>query len=67
MKDITCQNCGTLFGKEVEGGVLNIKHRDLFRSIKGEVKGPCRRCGTQVLWSSNDNTGTRQTSIENRV
>ena len=54
MTPIKCQACGTLFGIEHEG-VLNIKHRDLFRQIiGGEVKGPCRRCGATVVWKSND-------------
>lgn len=64
-QDVTCQQCGTLFGKEVDG-VLNIKHRDLFRTIIGEVKGPCRRCGSEVRWSTDGtgNTRTRQAGIE---
>jgi hypothetical protein len=57
-QDVTCQNCGTLFGKEVNG-VLNIKHRDLFRTIIGEVKGPCRRCGFEVIWRSDGSGNTR--------
>lgn len=48
---IKCPTCQTLFGYENEG-VLNIKHRDLFRQITGTVEGPCRRCGTQVKWST---------------
>lgn len=61
MKDIVCQNCKTLFGKEVNG-VLTIKHRDLFRHIVGTVTGPCRRCGFEVKWSSDDdNAGARPT------
>lgn len=56
---IKCPNCATLFGIEVEGGVLNIKHRDLFRRIKGECEGPCRRCGSQVRWSSDGSNDSR--------
>lgn len=52
MKPIKCPTCETLFGIEVDG-VLNIKHRDLFRSIVGTVEGPCRRCGNKIKWSSN--------------
>lgn len=58
-KPIKCHNCETLFGIEVEGGVLNIKHRDLFRTIRGECEGPCRRCGSQVRWSSNGSDDSR--------
>lgn len=46
---VKCESCGTLFGYE-DKGVLNIKHRDLFRQITGNVKGPCRRCGAEVTW-----------------
>ncbi len=47
---VTCPACDCLFGYEVDG-ILNIKHRDLFRSIRGgTVEGPCRRCGQQVHW-----------------
>lgn len=52
---IKCPSCGTLFGYENDEGVLNIKHRDLFREIRGQVSGPCRRCGNQVTWSSSRN------------
>lgn len=66
---IKCPNCGTLFGIEVEGGVLNIKHRDLFRSIKGECEGPCRRCGSKVRWSNDGSNDSRfgQASEQDRV
>lgn len=47
---IRCPACECLFGYEHEG-VLNIKHRDLFREFRGGVvSGPCRRCGTIVRW-----------------
>lgn len=46
---IKCKSCGTLFGIEQDGS-LNIKHRDLYRTIKGSVEGPCRRCGANVKW-----------------
>lgn len=62
-KDIKCQQCGTLFGKEVyledpdgksdptEDSILTIKNRDLYRSYKGgKVWGPCRGCGMTVAW-----------------
>lgn len=49
--EIRCPGCGCLFGIE-SGGRLNIKHRELFRTVKGEVFGPCRRCGEQVRWPS---------------
>jgi hypothetical protein len=49
---IKCPACECLFGYEVNG-TLNIKHRDLFRSIEGGVvEGPCRRCGQQVRWQA---------------
>ena len=51
MNDIKCPTCGLLFGKEQDGDVLNIKHRDLYRTIRGgSVVGPCRRCGAEVRW-----------------
>lgn len=50
--EIRCPACGCLFGVEV-GNKLNIKHRDLFRAIRGgTVSGPCRRCGELVVWPS---------------
>ena len=50
MKDVKCQNCGALFGKE-SNEVLTIKNRDLYRYIdKGRVWGPCRGCGNVVEW-----------------
>jgi hypothetical protein len=49
---VKCSACEALFGYE-NNGVLNIKHRDLFRQIiGGTVKGPCRRCGAEVIWSA---------------
>jgi len=43
-------SCGTLFGYE-QDGVLNIKHRDLYRHVEGGVvTGPCRKCGKTVRW-----------------
>lgn len=48
---VKCPACGTLFGYE-SNGILNIKHRDLFRQIQGFAKGPCRRCGSEVTWGS---------------
>lgn len=50
MKEIKC-TCGTLFGKEVNG-TLQIKYRDLYRSVEGKVYGPCRGCGNVVQWPS---------------
>lgn len=48
--DIRC-SCGTLFGYEQDSGErIAIKHRDLFRVIRGEVEGPCRKCGSIVRW-----------------
>lgn len=57
-RDIKCQQCGTLFGKEVsiekeakEDSILTIKNRDLYRSYRGgKVWGPCRGCGMTVQW-----------------
>jgi len=52
-KDIKCPACGTLFGRENEEGTLDIKHRDLYRTIRGgSVSGPCRRCGAKVTWQA---------------
>lgn len=51
MTDIKCPNCGLLFGKSDGDDVLHIKHRDLYRTIRGgTVEGPCRRCGAEVRW-----------------
>ncbi|HSE45299.1 MAG TPA: hypothetical protein VLA89_08205 [Gemmatimonadales bacterium] len=45
--------CGTLFGMELPDGTLAIKHRDLYRNIRGGVvEGPCRRCGAIVRWQA---------------
>lgn len=70
IKPIKCPHCGTLFGNE-NNGVLNIKHRDLFREIKGYVAGPCRGCGARIEWghvpsdeADVDNSGTRPSDIE---
>jgi len=64
---VLCEGCGTLFGIEPQKGVLNIKHRDLFRTITGGVvTGPCRKCGNQVKWSSenvSDNERPRPISL----
>lgn len=49
MKEVKCNTCGTLFGKE-SNGVLAIKYRDLYRSIEGKAWGPCRGCGNVVEW-----------------
>jgi hypothetical protein len=43
--------CGTLFGYAT-GERLAIKHRDLYRIIRGSVEGPCRKCGAIVKWTS---------------
>lgn len=42
--------CGALFGIEQDDGSLAIKYRDLFRIVKGNVTGPCRKCGKTVEW-----------------
>lgn len=44
--------CGTLFGMQLPDGSLAIKHRDLYRLVRGSVEGPCRRCGATVRWES---------------
>lgn len=44
-------SCGTLFGYEQDSGErIAIKHRDLYRIIRGAVEGPCRKCGSTVKW-----------------
>lgn len=43
--------CGALFGIQQEDGSLAIKYRDLFRTVRGSVSGPCRKCGAEVYWS----------------
>lgn len=44
--------CGTLFGFENDGK-LQIKHRDLYRTIiGGTVEGYCRKCGAMVRWTA---------------
>jgi len=47
---IKCPHCGTLFGIENADGKLAIKFKDLYREIDGRVSGPCRKCGSQVVW-----------------
>ena len=44
--------CGTLFGMQLPDGSLAIKHRDLYRLVRGSVEGPCRRCGATVRWEA---------------
>lgn len=50
--EVRCPQCGTLFGRADHDGRIAIKHRDLYRIIRGSVEGPCRRCGTIVKWQS---------------
>lgn len=51
MRRIECE-CGALFGIEQADGSLQIKYRDLTRTISGgSVGGPCRKCGQPVTWS----------------
>ena len=51
---IRCE-CGTLFGyAETSGERIAIKHRDLYRIIRGSVEGPCRKCGAIVRWTAKD-------------
>lgn len=46
-------SCGTLFGyAEASGERIAIKHRDLYRIIRGSVEGPCRKCGNTVKWEA---------------
>jgi len=33
-------------------GTLAIKLKDLYRTIEGRVEGPCRKCGSRVVWPS---------------
>jgi len=68
MKEIRCNSCNALFGKE-DKGQLTIKNRDLYRYIEGgSVWGPCRGCGSEVEWmASDDSEGTGQTGFEDRT
>jgi hypothetical protein len=51
-------SCGTLFGyAESNGERIAIKHRDLFRIIRGSVEGPCRKCGSIVKWEATKDDG----------
>jgi hypothetical protein len=53
---VRCE-CGTLFGyAEANGERIAIKHRDLYRIIRGSVEGPCRKCGAQVKWTATKET-----------
>lgn len=54
---VRCGNCGTLFGYADEDGRIAIKHRDLYRLIRGAVEGPCRKCGHRVSWGSPNDEG----------
>jgi hypothetical protein len=49
---IRCPHCKTLFGIEGDDGVLRVKLKDLYREIEGRVSGPCRKCGSTVVWPS---------------
>lgn len=52
-RSVTCPSCDTLFGYETAPGVLSMKYRDVYRTVKGgTVEGPCRRCGATVTWSA---------------
>lgn len=45
--------CGTLFGyADSSQQRIAIKHRDLYRVIRGSVEGPCRKCGNTVKWTA---------------
>ena len=49
--DIRCPHCDTLWAKENEPGVLDMKVRDRYiRTRGGEVTSPCHRCGFWVTW-----------------
>lgn len=48
-KEVRC-SCGCLFGIEQADGILVIKARDLYRFVRGEVSGPCRKCGQLIRW-----------------
>lgn len=51
--------CGTLFGyADASGERIAIKHRDLYRIIRGSVEGPCRKCGTTVRWVAKEGPET---------
>jgi hypothetical protein len=52
--EIRCPHCNTLFGIEGDDGVLRIKMKDLYREIEGRVAGPCRKCGSTVVWPKDD-------------
>ena len=55
MTDIKCGVCGLLFGRQEDSETLHIKHRDLYRTIRGgTVTGRCRRCGAEVRWPEED-------------
>lgn len=54
---VRCAECGTLFGYEQDSGErIAIKHRDLYRIIRGSVEGPCRKCGSIVKWTPREPT-----------
>jgi hypothetical protein len=51
--------CGTLFGyADATGERIAIKHRDLYRIIRGSVEGPCRKCGNTVRWDAKEGPET---------
>jgi hypothetical protein len=49
-KYIKCPHCGTLFGIEGDDAILRIKFKDLYREIEGRAAGPCRKCGSYMVW-----------------
>ena len=61
--EIRCpyEGCNSLFGT-VENGILTIKNRDMWRHVEGGiVYGPCRKCGSTIVWRADDSTRPRQT------
>lgn len=52
LNQVRCPHCDTLFGIEMPNGTLAIKLKDLYRTIEGRVEGPCRKCGSRVVWPS---------------
>lgn len=52
-REVRCPVDDVLFGVEVNPSTLSIKNRDLYRTIQGgRVSGPCRGCGTQIVWEA---------------
>lgn len=48
-----CDRCGTLLGIEREGDI-ELKYKDAYYRVRGEVMARCRRCGAECRIAQTD-------------